>query len=99
VQRRHNELTPQLQNFPYKKLQTLTIEFRCRIIKEQCRSRLGQVLQEAQLRQGHGHGDQFLLAAREDLPGGSAVQLDGDVGAMRAGVSQTPRLVAGSGAR
>src|SRR4029077_8278878 len=80
-------------------LQSLAIEL-CRGIVQKQRGRgLREVLEEAQLGNRHGYGDQLLLSPGQDLARRPAVQAHGNVGAMWPCMSQVPRLVSRAGSR
>ena len=93
MQRRHNELTSQTCDLIDKTLQSLAIEFRCRVIKQQSRSHPGRLLQQTQLRDNHRHGDKLLLPPREHIPRRTPMEAHGDVGAMRASLCLPSRLI------
>jgi hypothetical protein len=73
----------QLYDLLDKEAQPLAIKFGRGIVEEQRRCGVRERLQQAQLRDGHGHGNQLLLAAGENLPGGPAAEAHGNIRPMR----------------
>ena len=94
MQTRYNELTSQPRDFIDKTLQSLTIQLRRGIIEQQRRSDLEGVLKKPQLGDSHRHCDQFLLAARQHVPGRPAVKTYGDIGAVGTSLRLPSQLIA-----
>jgi hypothetical protein len=93
LQRSDNELTSETRHFVDETLQSFGVELRCRVIEQQGWSGLGEVLQEADLRDSHRDRDEFLLPPREHIARRPAVEPDGNVGPMGSGLCLPPQLV------
>ncbi len=66
------------------------VEFGCRIVQEQYRTKAQLGLNQLELRDDHGHGGEFLLPTRERLPGDTLASPQDDIGAMGSGLSSCP---------
>jgi hypothetical protein len=97
VQRCHNELTSKASDLLDKTLQTFAIEFRSRVVQQQRRRDLCDLLQQPQLRDRHGSGHELLLASGEYLARRTSMESHGDIGAMRACVRELAQFIPRSG--